>query len=70
MVYPATWLVLAVLAVILVLFWLGYYWARTHGQFEDSEAAKHIMLANERQYGDEVYTRPWAAEKHDKENGT
>ncbi len=55
MVYPATLLVLSVLAFILILFWLGYYWARTHGQFDDVEAAKHVMLENERRYGDEKF---------------
>ena len=54
-VYPATLLVLSALAMILILFWLGYYWARTHGQFDDVEAAKHAMLENERRYGDERF---------------
>ncbi|MCC7360614.1 MAG: hypothetical protein IT317_14130 [Anaerolineales bacterium] len=61
MIYPATWLVLAILTITLLLFGLGYYWARTHGQFDDIEAVKLTMLANERQYGDEAFTRPWAA---------
>lgn len=69
MIYPATWLVLAIVAIILVLFALGWYWARTHGQLDDPEAAKHAMLANERQYGDEAFTQPWAAGKRDKETG-
>jgi cbb3-type cytochrome oxidase maturation protein len=47
MVYPATWLVLATVAIILVIFGLGYYWARTHGQFDDVEMAKHSMLEDE-----------------------
>lgn len=55
MIYTATWLVLATLAVILILFWMGYYWARTHGHFEDVEAAKYAMLENERSYGDDKY---------------
>lgn len=52
MVYPGTWLVLATLAIILLLFWLGYYWARTHGQFDDVEEAKYAMLENDRNYRD------------------
>ena len=47
MIYPATWLVLATVAIILVLFGLGYVWARTQGQFEDVEAAKYRMLEGE-----------------------
>jgi nitrogen fixation-related uncharacterized protein len=48
MVFPATWLVLATVAIILIIFALGYYWARTHGQLDDVEEAKHAMLRNER----------------------
>ena len=58
MVYTGTWLVLATLAIIVTLFWLGYYWARTHGLLDDMEAAKYAMLENERAYGDERYYRP------------
>ncbi len=47
MLYPATWLVLATVAVILFLFGLGYVWARAQGQFEDVEAAKYRMLEGE-----------------------
>lgn len=47
MVFPATWLVLATLAIILVLFGLGYYWARVNGQFDDVEEAKYSMLRSE-----------------------
>lgn len=50
MVLPGTWLVLATLSIILLMFWLGYYWARTHGQFDDVEAAKYAMLKNDREY--------------------
>lgn len=50
MILPATWLVLAALALILLVFWSGYFWARTHGQFDDSEAAKYAMLENDRNY--------------------
>ena len=48
MVFPATWLVLATVAIVLILFALGYYWALTHGQLEDVEEAKYKMLRNER----------------------
>jgi nitrogen fixation-related uncharacterized protein len=48
MVFPATWLVLATVAIVLILFGLGYYWARTHGQLDDVEEAKYSMLQNER----------------------
>ncbi len=51
-IFPGTWLVLATLAIILLLFGLGYYWARTHGQFDDVESAKYRMLENERTYDD------------------
>lgn len=47
MIYPATWLVLVTVAIVLILFGLGYYWARTHGQLEDVEEAKYSMLRNE-----------------------
>ncbi len=47
MVFPATWLVLATVAIILVLFGLGYYWARSHGQFDDIETAKYSMREND-----------------------
>ena len=50
MVLPGTWLVLATLSIIILMFWLGYYWARTHGQFDDVEAAKYAMLKNDREY--------------------
>ena len=47
MVYPATWLVLATVAIILILFGMGYYWARRQGQLDDMEEAKYNMLAIE-----------------------
>lgn len=47
MLYPATWLVLATVAIMLVLYGLGYYWARQQGQLDDVEEAKHRMLAVE-----------------------
>jgi cbb3-type cytochrome oxidase maturation protein len=46
-VYSATWLVLALVAIILVLFGIGYYWARREGQFDDIEAAKFRMLEDD-----------------------
>jgi cbb3-type cytochrome oxidase maturation protein len=49
MLYPATWLVLATVAIILVMFGMGYFWARTSGQLEDVEAAKHTMLEDDRE---------------------
>jgi len=55
MIYTGTWLILATLAIILLLFWLGYYWARTHGQFDDVEAAKYAMLENDRRYRDDEF---------------
>jgi nitrogen fixation-related uncharacterized protein len=53
MIYPDTWLVLATLAAILLLFGMGVYWARTQGQFDDIEAAKYSMLENDRNYRDD-----------------
>jgi nitrogen fixation-related uncharacterized protein len=53
MIYPGTWLVLATLAIILQLFGMGVYWARTQGQFDDFEAAKYAMLEIERNYRDD-----------------
>ena len=44
MIFPATWLVLSTVAIIMVLFGLGYYWARSNGQFDDIEMAKYSML--------------------------
>ena len=55
MVYTGTWLVLATLAIMLVLFCLGWYWAWRHGQFDDVEAPKFAMLENERRYHDEDF---------------
>ena len=47
MIFPATWLVLSTVAIILVLFGLGYYWARSNGQFDDIEMAKYSMLEDD-----------------------
>lgn len=52
MVYPGTWLVFGTLAIILLLFMLGAYWARRQGQFDDVEAAKYAMFENDREYDD------------------
>jgi len=57
MIFTGTWLVLATLAIILLLFVLGVYWAWTHGQFDDVEAAKRAMLENERRYHDDDFWR-------------
>ncbi len=51
MVLPGTWLVLATLALILVLFWGGYLIARASGQFDDVEAIKYKVLEDDQ--GDE-----------------
>ncbi|HLF29004.1 MAG TPA: cbb3-type cytochrome oxidase assembly protein [Anaerolineae bacterium] len=53
MIYTGTWLVLATLAIILLLFGLGVYWAWKHGQFDDVEAAKYAMLENDRRHRDD-----------------
>lgn len=53
MVYPGTWLVLATLAFIMILFGLGVYWARTQDQFDDFEEAKYAMFENERNHNDD-----------------
>ena len=53
MIYPGTWLVLATLALIILLYCLGVYWARTQGQFDDFEAAKYAMHENDRSYRDD-----------------
>jgi nitrogen fixation-related uncharacterized protein len=58
MVYTGTWLVLATVAVIVILFWLGYYWAKSNGQFDDFETITHTMLENERRYGDDEFYSP------------
>jgi nitrogen fixation-related uncharacterized protein len=44
MVLPATWLVWATVALILVLFWGGYFIARATGQFDDLEQVKYKVL--------------------------
>jgi nitrogen fixation-related uncharacterized protein len=53
MIYPGTWLVLGTLAIIILLYCLGVYWARTQGQFDDFEEAKNVMLKNDREYRDD-----------------
>ena len=44
MVYTGTWLVLATVAIILLLFFAGYYWGKTHGQFDNPESAKYTVF--------------------------
>jgi nitrogen fixation-related uncharacterized protein len=51
MVLPGTWLVLATLALILILFWGAYFIARASGQFDDVEAIKYKVLEDDQ--GDE-----------------
>ena len=52
MILAGTWLVLATLAVMLILFGAGWWWAQSNGQFDDVEAAKYAMLENERKHND------------------
>jgi len=52
MVLPATWLVLATLLLVLVLFWGGYFIARASGQFENLEEVKYKVLEENQQYGE------------------
>ena len=44
MVLPATYLVWATVALIVVLFWGGYFIARATGQFDDLESVKYKVL--------------------------
>lgn len=44
MVFPATWLVWATVALILVLFWGAYFIARAGGHFDDYESVKYKVL--------------------------
>ena len=57
MVFTGTWLILATLAIILLIFGLGFYWAYSNGQFDDIEAVKYTMLENERNYRDGEFGR-------------
>ncbi len=57
MIYPATWVVLAAVALFLMIFGMGYLWARAHGQFDDIEAAKYAMLENDRNYREDEVNR-------------
>ena len=45
MVFPATWLVWATVALIFVLFWGAYFIARATGQFDNLEEVKYKVLA-------------------------
>ncbi len=69
MVYTGTWLVLATLAIIVTLFWLGYYWARTHGLLDDVDvkqlkaweaAFQDYMKAHKPEIGEQI-CRPLAS---------
>jgi hypothetical protein len=48
MVFPATWLVWATVALILVLFWGAYFIARASGHFDNLEEIKYKVLEGER----------------------
>lgn len=48
MVSPATWLVWATVALILVLFWGGYLIARAKGHFDNLEEIKYKVLEDNR----------------------
>ncbi len=56
MVYPGTWLVLAVLAIIILCLGIVYFYARAHGLLDES--VKYAMLENEKRYGDDEYSKP------------
>lgn len=47
MVWPATWLIWATVALILILFWGAYFIARSSGQFDDLETVKYKVLEGE-----------------------
>jgi nitrogen fixation-related uncharacterized protein len=49
MVLPATYLVWATVALIVVLFWGGYFIARVTGQLDDLESIKHKVLGDNRE---------------------
>ena len=53
MVFIGTWLVYATLAIIILLFVIGVYWAYTHNQFDDVESAKYAMLDDDWEYQDD-----------------
>ena len=53
MVYIGTWLVIATVAITLLLFAIGVYWAYTHNQFKDVESAKYAMLDDDWEYQDD-----------------
>ncbi|MFQ5407315.1 MAG: cbb3-type cytochrome oxidase assembly protein [Anaerolineales bacterium] len=55
MVFTGTWLVLATLGIILLMFGIAAYWAYSTGQFDDIEAAKYAMLKNDREYRDNEF---------------
>ncbi len=39
-IFPATWFVLGYLALLIVILVVALYWARRHGQFDDTEEIK------------------------------
>ncbi|MCZ7572553.1 MAG: hypothetical protein M5U01_28700 [Ardenticatenaceae bacterium] len=49
---PATWLVLATVVLILVLFWGGYCIARASGQFDNLEEVKYKVLEENQHDGE------------------
>ncbi|MFQ5612964.1 MAG: hypothetical protein ACE5H9_12610 [Anaerolineae bacterium] len=44
MVLPATYLVWGTVALILIIFWGGYFIARARGEFDDLEQVKYKVL--------------------------
>lgn len=46
---------MATLAIIILLFAFGVYWAYTHDQFDDVEAAKYAMLDNDQECHDDEF---------------
>ncbi|MFQ5576035.1 MAG: hypothetical protein ACE5G8_03500 [Anaerolineae bacterium] len=44
MVFSATWLVWGTVALIMTLFWGGYFIARAAGQFDGLEEVKYTIL--------------------------
>ncbi len=39
-IFPATWFVLSYIALIIIIVIAAAYWARTHGQLDDTEAIR------------------------------
>ncbi len=55
MVYSGTWLILSTLAIIILLFAVGVYWAYKHNQFDDVEAAKYAMFEDDQDSHDDEF---------------